>query len=226
MSIATKDETKSEKDRVSTGAFYTPKSMVDLMHSELDLQLGSNWREEYAVWDCSCGTGNLTAGRKFKELYLSTIDAQDLTDQDAHGVNENATKFQFDFMFDSVDLLPPTLMDSLREKPFLWLNNPPYISGASMYKGWKNTRKIFDAKESIYSSEMSFITRMIQLSSNAPQVVYAFFCKPRIFQGVRGKKIRDQLDSDFLAGHLVRSSAFKNTSSCWGCLASIWRAKR
>lgn len=40
--------------------FFTPTPFVDYAHSMLEKELGKDWKERYVVWDCCCGTKNLT----------------------------------------------------------------------------------------------------------------------------------------------------------------------
>lgn len=78
--------------------------------------MGEDWQDEYYVWDCCAGTGNLLAGLTNKyNIYASTIDKADVQamlqridtmnaaarDKDNGGANllENHV-FQFDFLND------------------------------------------------------------------------------------------------------------------------------
>ncbi|MDR0760215.1 MAG: hypothetical protein LBF74_08905, partial [Treponema sp.] len=44
------------------GFFFTPKIRVDKSKEYLAHVFGDNWQEEFFVWDCAAGTGNLLAG--------------------------------------------------------------------------------------------------------------------------------------------------------------------
>ncbi|MDR0645208.1 MAG: hypothetical protein LBG05_09975, partial [Treponema sp.] len=44
------------------GSFFTPKIWADKSKEYLARVFGDNWQEEYYVWDCAAGTGNLLAG--------------------------------------------------------------------------------------------------------------------------------------------------------------------
>ena len=46
--------------RERKGSFFTPKIWVDLSQKYLADVLGENWQDEYYVWDCAAGTGNLS----------------------------------------------------------------------------------------------------------------------------------------------------------------------
>ncbi len=95
--------------RKRKGAFYTPNLWVKLSQKYLEGELGEDWQDEYYVWDCCAGTGNLLEGLKNKNnLFASTIDVQDVKVMRqrivASKLNlwENQV-FQFDFLNDELD---------------------------------------------------------------------------------------------------------------------------
>ena len=91
--------------RERKGAFFTPRIWVELSQKYLANYLGENWQEEYYIWDCAAGTGNLLAGLTNKyNIWASTLDQADVKvmhDRILHGANllENHV-FQFDFLND------------------------------------------------------------------------------------------------------------------------------
>lgn len=95
------DRLIEDTDRRRKGDFYTPSIWVDEAHKLLDKNLGENWRDEYMVWDCAWGTGNLTRDYQFNDLYCSTLQQEDLNI--ATRYNKNAVKFQYDFLNDDVE---------------------------------------------------------------------------------------------------------------------------
>lgn len=61
--------------RERKGSFFTPARWVELSQQYIAAELGENWQEEYCVWDCCAGTGNLLAGLTNKyNIYASTLD--------------------------------------------------------------------------------------------------------------------------------------------------------
>ena len=125
-----------DKERRKKGQFYTPKIFADYAHKMISEVLGDNWKDEYVVWDNCCGTKNLTRDYKFKELYCSTLEKEEL-DISAQ-FNTEAESFVFDFLNEPIagresltgvydDNLPKGLKDALLEnKPIVFLLNPPY----------------------------------------------------------------------------------------------------
>ena len=61
--------------RERKGAFFTPRIWVELSQKYLTDHLGENWQDDYYIWDCAAGTGNLLVGLTNKyNIYASTID--------------------------------------------------------------------------------------------------------------------------------------------------------
>ncbi len=102
--------------RERKGSFFTPARWVELSQQYIAAELGENWQEEYYVWDCCAGTGNLLAGLTNKyNIYASTLDQADVQamrqrietmnaaarDKKKGGANLlESHVFQFDFLND------------------------------------------------------------------------------------------------------------------------------
>jgi len=91
--------------RERKGSFFTPQIWVELSQKYIADVLGENWQDEYYVWDCAAGTGNLLTGLINKyNVWASTLDRQDaevMKDRIKNGANllEDHV-FQFDFLND------------------------------------------------------------------------------------------------------------------------------
>ncbi|GHT49897.1 hypothetical protein AGMMS49982_04210 [Bacteroidia bacterium] len=132
--------------RERKGSFFTPQIWVELSQRYLADVLGKDWQDEYYVWDCAAGTGNLLAGltNKYK-IWASTLDKADVDamhdriDNGANLLHDHV--FQFDFLNDEFlpqskgGKLPDTLFDIIesekRRKNLLVYINPPYAEGNS-----------------------------------------------------------------------------------------------
>ncbi len=124
------DRLIEDTNRRNKGEFYTPTLFVDHAHDMISKQFGEDWKENYVVWDNSCGSKNLTRDYHFKELYCSTLEQAEL-DISSH-YNKEATSFQFDFLNDSLDKLPKGLLEAFEQnKPIIIFMNPPYGSAAN-----------------------------------------------------------------------------------------------
>lgn len=136
--------------RERKGSFFTPRKWVELSQQYLAAELGEDWQDEYYIWDCCGGTGNLEAGLTNKyHIWVSTLDQADVDvihDRIRH-MNEASTNgkganlldkhvFQFDFLNDPFDLdnpeskLPASLREVLKDdekrKKLVIYINPPY----------------------------------------------------------------------------------------------------
>lgn len=96
------DRLIEDTDRRRKGDFYTPTIWVSEAHKLMSKHLGDDWKQKCIVWDCAWGTGNLTRDYRFSDIYCSTIMEEDLKIGEKY--NPFATKFQYDFLNDDVDL--------------------------------------------------------------------------------------------------------------------------
>lgn len=127
--------------RERKGSFFTPQKWVELSQLYLAYELGENWQDDYYVWDCAAGTGNLLNGLTNKyRIWASTLDKADVDVMKERIKNGSANLlddhvFQFDFLNDSFDKLPSRLKEiidneELRKKLVVYIN-PPYAEAAT-----------------------------------------------------------------------------------------------
>ncbi|MDR1653696.1 MAG: hypothetical protein LBS01_08650 [Prevotellaceae bacterium] len=132
--------------RERKGSFYTPRIWVEKSQEYLAAVFGMDWQDEYYVWDCCAGTGNLLAGLTNKDnIFASTLDKSDVDimhERIKNGANlwEKQT-FQFDFLND--EFLPVSkggklpeelyqiITDEKKRKKLVIYINPPYAEAAS-----------------------------------------------------------------------------------------------
>ena len=126
--------------RERKGAFFTPRKWVELSQKYLTDYLGQNWQDDYYIWDCAAGTGNLLAGLTNKyHIYASTLDQADISvmheriDGGANLLKNNV--FQFDFLNDDFSKLPQSLQDIINDeekrKKLVVYINPPYAEAGN-----------------------------------------------------------------------------------------------
>lgn len=133
-------------DQKFKGAFYTPLHIVDKAYDQLAATLGADWQQKYIVWDMCAGVGNLEAKHSnLRNVFMSTLDAEDVTIMRSNPAFAGAEIFQYDYLNDDVtdfgeidyDLsgkLPQALRQAIGDaregkknaKPILVLINPPY----------------------------------------------------------------------------------------------------
>ncbi|CAN1534553.1 hypothetical protein MCEORH2_01558 [Methylophilaceae bacterium] len=146
--------------RERKGAFFTPRKWVELSQKYLTDYLGENWQDEYFIWDCAAGTGNLLAGLTNKyNIYASTLDQADVNvmhERIDHGANllKNHV-FQFDFLNDDFTKLPQSLQDIIndeekRKKLVIYIN-PPYKRGLSVANTKWHCEELGGAKDELYA---------------------------------------------------------------------------
>ncbi|MBR5709941.1 MAG: hypothetical protein IKX40_04220 [Thermoguttaceae bacterium] len=128
--------------RERKGSFFTPQQWVELSQLYLADVLGENWQDEYYVWDCAAGTGNLLAGlTNPKNIWASTLDQADVDvmyDRIKNGANLfKGHVFQFDFLNDDFnckkvpDDLKSILSDPEKRKKLVIYINPPYAEATT-----------------------------------------------------------------------------------------------
>ena len=126
--------------RERKGSFFTPQIWVEKAQEAIAAVLGENWQDEYDVWDCAAGTGNLLAGLQNKyRIWASTLDQADvevMKERIKNGANLlESHVFRFDFLNDSFNDLPDGLKaivnDPERRKRLVVFINPPYAEATT-----------------------------------------------------------------------------------------------
>lgn len=237
--IQMSDEIIEETNRRFKGEYYTPAVWVEEAHKEMAKVYGENWKEEYVVWDCACGTGNLTRNFRFKELYMSTLNEEDLT-QAIYG-NENATLFQYDFLNDGDDKLPEDLRKALKDGKVIFLINPPYATsttlttpfgadgkiqhkaGVSDHKTHAEMSKLDlgQSKEQLYAHFLFKIAGYKDTNSNIHLGIFSpvSFLTTNSFAKFRNFFLKKM---EFKYGMVFQASHFADVSGSWGIGFTIW----
>ncbi len=154
--------------RERKGAFFTPRPWVELSQKYLTDVLGENWQDEYYIWDCASGTGNLLVGLTNKyNIWASTLDQADVKvmhERIEHGANLlESHVFQFDFLNDDFSKLPQGLQDIINDpekrKKLVVFINPPYAeaSNAKTNRGTGENRTGVSNSTKVYEKYQSKI---------------------------------------------------------------------
>jgi len=237
---ANKDRILEDIHRRRTGAFFTPDIWVEEAHKMIAESFGNNWKDEYVVWDCACGTSNLTRNYKFKELYLSTIDESDINTIKDCKYNVDATIFKYDFLASmGLENLPEKLKEAFRTgKKILFFINPPYGTSGNM-KGKehkvgvaKNTvnTKMLDDKIGLASRQLycQFMYKILLLQRKfQSEISLACFTKPSFITGNSNSKFLEPLIKDFkfIDGMLFQASNFADVKGQWGISFIAWKPR-
>lgn len=236
------------------GSYFTPSKWVNLSQEYLAKEFGDNWQEEYYIWDCAAGTGNLLANLTNKyRIWASTIDKADVkvmhdrikTMNEASGSKKGANLldnhvFEFDFLNDSFDKLPPKLKqiiddDEERKKLIIYIN-PPYvepsnkrtISGtgknrsglSSTYVSKKYKRELGKAVNELYAHFL------IRIYKELPGVYIANFSSLKLVQASNFREFRNAFKAELCSSFIVPANTFDNVDSDFPIGFYIWDTKR
>ena len=235
---AISDRLIEDTNRRNKGEFYTPTLFVDYAHSMIEKELGSHWKDNYVVWDPAAGTLNLTRDYRFKELYCSTLEQAEL--DISKNYNKEATKFQFDFLNDSLDDLKvkaPKLLEAFElNRPIVFFINPPYGSVGKSESG--KGHKGLTAKEAnsnvkeratcqVRDLLVQFLYRIVEVKQQykLENCNIACFTKPTWLTASIYKPFRKLFMSNFeyKSGIMFNAGEFANVSAQWGITFNIWK---
>jgi hypothetical protein len=227
--------------RERKGAFFTPRQWVELSQKYLADVLGENWQEEYYIWDCAAGTGNLLAGLTNKySIFASTLDQADVQvmhERIAHGANLLEKHcFQFDFLNDDFTKLPQNLQDIINDpekrKKLVMYINPPYaeatsaktVTGTGENKANVAKNKIREKYRTRLNgaSNEIFALFMARIYDEIPNAKLAQFSKLKFVQGINFVKFRDFFRAKYLKGFIVRANTFDNVVGTFPIGFTIW----
>ena len=208
--------------RERKGSYFTPQIWVEKSQEYLAEALGENWQEEYYIWDCCAGTGNLLAGLTNKfNIWASTLDKADvdvmmqrIKEMDKGSNLLQSHVFQFDFLNDDFSRLPDGLLDIInnpakREKLIIYIN-PPYAEAGSTYSkeakiGVSNTtmtHKDFASDCGTFAKRELFVQFFMRIYKQIPNCILAEFSKLKIVQAPYFKDFRRifaaKLDRSFI----------------------------
>ena len=229
--------------RERKGSYFTPRQWVELSQQYLADELGEDWQDEYYVWDCAAGTGNLLAGLTNKyNVWASTLDAQDV--KAMHDlINNNSLNllekhvFQFDFLNDPFTKLPQPLQDIIndpekRKKLVIYIN-PPYAEAgdSKQLTGTGKNKTDVAVTTNIYKRYLSligiagrelFAQFLIRVYHEIPSSVLAEFSKLKILQAPNFRDFRNNFQAKLNRLFLVPASTFDNVKGKFPIGFFIW----
>jgi hypothetical protein len=214
---------------------------VELSQKYIADVLGKDWQDEYYVWDCAAGTGNLLVGLTNKyNVWASTIDKADVDvmhDRIDNGANLlKKHVFQFDFLNDEFDKLPEGLRDIIndenkRKKLVIYIN-PPYAEGGSsrqMYKtGQYKTGIEKSAIHGKYHSLLSGASReifakfLMRVYCEIPCCKIANFSKLKILTGSHFNEFRSSFKAKLKRLFVCPANTFDNVQGQFPIGFFIW----
>ncbi len=225
--------------RERKGSFFTPQIWVELSQKYLTNVLGEDWQDEYYVWDCAAGTGNLLTGLTNKyNIWASTLDKQDvevMRDRIKNGANllEDHV-FQFDFLNDDFSNLPEPLQEIInnprkRKKLVIYIN-PPYAEVSSYWLKEKKgvnislTQKKYSYKIGTAGRELFaiFYTRIYEEIYGC---YIAEFSKLKSLQGSEFNLFRNFFEAKLEKCFVVPASTFDNVKGKFPIGFKIWNTQ-
>ncbi|MGU8572053.1 hypothetical protein ACV3R5_16320 [Clostridium perfringens] len=243
------DRLIEDTNRRFKGEYYTPTIWVNHAHDILSKRLGDNWKQDYVIWDCAWGTGNLTRDFDFENLYCSTLNDTDL--EMGYKYNEGAVKFQYDFLNDDIDLLkgktlleddykiPKSLLEHFKnDRKILFLINPPYATaGNGKSKDTKSKdgtgmtgindimkeHKIGGCSQQLYAQflyRILLMKRIFKLSN----IKIGIFSPSLYMSGPSFKGFRKEFlkEFQFEEGMLFNASHFSDVKASWAIDFALW----
>jgi len=222
--------------RERKGAYFTPRQWVELSQQYLTVYLGENWQDDYYIWDCAAGTGNLLAGLTNKyNIYASTIDQADVNvihERIKHGTNlfKNHV-FQFDFLNDDFIKLPQSLQDIINDedkcKKLVIFINPPYAEVSSV--GEKGKKGVNQSKtHTKYNIALGgagrelFAQFLIRIYNEINGCLIGEFSTLKIFNGSAFKTFRYNFKASFNSGFIAPAYTFDNVKGKFPIGFKIW----
>ena len=231
--------------RERQGSFFTPQIWVEKAQEAIAAVLGESWQDEYCVWDCAAGTGNLLAGLDPKAKYrvwASTLQQADV-DVMRERIRNGAALldshvFRFDFLNGSFEDLPDGLRkivaDPEKRKKLVVFINPPYAeatnartvtgTGSNRPEVAKGTATHAKYKPLIgaAANEM-FALFLIRIAREIPGCVLAQFSTLKHVLGSNFKSFRENFGANIEKAFLVPANTFDNVTGDFPIGFFVWR---
>ncbi|MFA8030196.1 hypothetical protein ACEN76_06835 [Helicobacter pylori] len=229
--------------RERKGAFFTPRIWVEKSQEYLAKALGQDYQEDYIIWDCAGGTGNLLNGLTNKaNCFLSTLDSNDvaivkeLAAANKLNLLENHV-FQFDFLNDDFKKAPKSLQEILndkekRKKLIIYIN-PPYaeagnkakMSGTGEHKAKvARNNKTHETYKNLLGSGANelFAQFFMRIYMELNGCIMASFSKLKYLNSSNFKKFREVFKAKFLEGFMVPADSFDNVKGQFPIGFLVW----
>ena len=213
------------------GSYYTPEIWVRKAQEYIEKVLGENWQEEYYVWDCAAGSGNLLRGLTNKyNIFASTLDDADVKimhqaiDEGRLNLVKNNV-FQFDFLNDDFDKCPDALQkilsDEEKRKRLVIFINAPYKEATngrtSAGTGKNNTgatkgSKVWEKYGPQIGAAINelFAQFCFRIMQEIPGCVLAEFSTLKILQAPNFSEFRKKMNSRLISLFVVPGDTFDN----------------
>ena len=242
LKVSSKPLPLIKNHRERKGSFFTPKIWVGLSQKYLADVLGENWQDEYYVWDCAAGTGNLLNGLTNKyNIWASTLDQQDvdvMKDRIKNGANLlESHVFQFDFLNDEFTKLPQQLQEIINDpekrRRLVVYINPPYAEAGNkktMAQTGENKTNVSVVHRmyKLLAPEIGIAGRelyalfMARIYNELPHSTLALFSKLKVVTAPNFQKFRNYFKAKLLRCFIAPASTFDNVKGLFPIGFFIW----
>lgn len=227
--------------RERKGSFFTPQIWVELSQKYLTDVLGEDWQDEYYIWDCAAGTGNLLHGLTNKyNIWASTLDKQDVEvmhDRIKNGANLlDDHVFQFDFLNDDFSKLPKPLQDIInnpdKRKKLVVYINPPYAEHGSNASGNAKVGVNLSKTHDKYQSQLAGANRelfaqfLIRIYNEIPDCKIGEFSKLKTLSGSHFTEFRSSFRAKLIKMFIVPADTFDNVKGQFPIGFKIWDTEK
>ena len=233
------------------GAYYTPLHIVDKAYDQLTATLGADWQERYLVWDMCCGVGNLEIKHSnYRNVFMSTLDEENIILMQADRVCSGATMFQYDYLNDDItdfgaidytlsDKMPAELRQAIADaregkegaKEILVLINPPYAeSGSGIAQGDTNkvgveatrAQTMMQRLDVGYASKELFTQFLVRIQNELPNSKIAMFSTLKYVNAPNYERFRARWRARYLGGFITHSRVFDEVTGDFPIGFLIW----
>ena len=228
--------------RERNGDFFTPPMWASKGIEYLTKALGEDWQDNYYVWDCCCGTGNLCVDLKRQDrLFLSTLEKAHIKIMQEENINPDATTFQFDFLNDDWKpvkeggKIPDKLFKIIKETPekLVIYINPPYaeatskktISKSEKHKGRTAITKLKNEVAKNWGGGCSnelFIQFYYRIYKEITGCVLGCFSTLKNIQAPNCCSFRKYFKAQW-GGYIVPANTFDNVTGSFPISFQIWK---
>lgn len=235
-------------ERVFKGAYYTPLAVVDKAYDLLAQTLSKNWQKDYIVWDMCCGVGNLEVKHSNpRNIYMSTLDQEDVDVMKATKTCVAAQRFQYDYLNDDItddgkidytltNKVPESLRKAIADgKKILVLINPPYAeSGSGIGKGSTNKKEVEKTQvnnlmkidSTGYASKELFVQFLVRIAKEIPTATLAMFSTLKYVNAPNFEEFRKSWSAKYLGGFVVHSKAFDGLKGDFPIGFLVWQTNQ
>ena len=227
------------------GSYFTPPQWVVKSQEYLAAVLGENWQDEYYIWDCCAGTGNLLANLTNKYNIWASTDRS----EDVHIMHERIASmgegsnlldshvFQFDFLDGDFSQLPQGLQDIIndeekRKKLVIYIN-PPYkeatnartVAGTGQNQsGSTINNNTYDKYKTLLGKACKelFAQFFIRIYNEIPGCMLAEFSTLKILQAPNFADFRKVFRAKLETAFIVPANTFDNVRGQFPIGFFIW----